>query len=269
LIGAETQVEGLDDLMLDLEDRLRHRRWLSTQEKYAIFQAGIALSSLEKRSWEGVRMIGDRSRSLKVTGDYRFTPDLADFDKGITIASGTDGVLYASAVVSGYTRTPPPEESDEISIERRLYTLKGEPVTTRTFHVGDLRLVHLEIRSETFIPDALAVDLLPAGFEIENQNLKHAVSLEDFKIGDEDLWRLRERADPLHEEFRDDRYAAAVRLSEHGATHLFYLVRAVTPGTFSVPPPLVESMYRPELRGIGETPEPIEILNRKRDETKD
>ncbi len=32
---------------------------------------------------------------------------------------------------------------------------------------------------------------------------------------------------------------------------MFYLVRAVTPGTYSVPPPLVEDMYRPQLRGVG------------------
>ncbi len=266
LVGADVTVEGLDDLMLDLEDRLRARRWMSTQEKYALFRAGVALSAMEKKSWEGVRMIGDGSRSLKVTGDYRFTPDVADFNKGITIASGTEGILYASAVASGYTVTPPPPESETVSIRRQLYSLKGEPLTTRTFHVGDLLVVHLEIRSEQFIPDALVADLLPAGFEIENQNLKHAVRLDDFKIGDEDLWRLKERVDLLHEEFRDDRYAAAIRLSEHGATHLFYLVRAVTPGTFSVPPPLVESMYRPEIRGIGETPAPIQILNRKREQ---
>jgi uncharacterized protein YfaS (alpha-2-macroglobulin family) len=33
--------------------------------------------------------------------------------------------------------------------------------------------------------------------------------------------------------------------------HVFYLVRAVTPGTYVVPAPLVEDMYRPAIRGIG------------------
>jgi uncharacterized protein YfaS (alpha-2-macroglobulin family) len=32
---------------------------------------------------------------------------------------------------------------------------------------------------------------------------------------------------------------------------VFYLVRAVTPGSYTVPPPLVEDMYRPAIRGIG------------------
>lgn len=261
LVNSGIAVSGLDDLMLDLEDQLRTRRWLSTQEKYAIFRAGIVLSSMEKKNWEGTQIIGDQSQPLNVTGDYSFFPEIDDFQKGVTIASKTDGVLYATASVSGYTKTSPPEENDVISIKRRLYTLEGEPVATRTFHVGDLLVVHLTIRSKQWIPDALAADLLPAGFEIENQNLKHAVNLDKFKIDGKDIWRLREQADLIHEEFRDDRYAAALRLSEHGATHLFYLVRAVTPGTFSVPPPLVESMYKPEIRGVGQTPEPIEILN--------
>ena len=34
---------------------------------------------------------------------------------------------------------------------------------------------------------------------------------------------------------------------------MFYLVRAVSPGTYIVPPTLVEDMYRPEVRGIGRT----------------
>ena len=54
-----------------------------------------------------------------------------------------------------------------------------------------------------------------------------------------------------HEEFRDDRYVAAVKLSRGSTAKVFYLVRAVTPGTYTVPPSLVEDMYRPQLRGVG------------------
>jgi alpha-2-macroglobulin len=38
-------------------------------------------------------------------------------------------------------------------------------------------------------------------------------------------------------------------------------VRAVTPGTYTVPPPLVEDMYRPAVRGIGNvTPAKITVV---------
>ena len=63
-----------------------------------------------------------------------------------------------------------------------------------------------------------------------------------------------------HEEYRDDRYLAALKL-EGGEAKLFYLVRAVTPGTYVVPPPQLEDMYRPELRAIGKvSPESIRVV---------
>ena len=46
-----------------------------------------------------------------------------------------------------------------------------------------------------------------------------------------------------------DEDAFAVGLTCGGEITL--LVRAVTPGTYVVPPPQVEDMYRPELRGVG------------------
>ena len=45
-------------------------------------------------------------------------------------------------------------------------------------------------------------------------------------------------AEVKHEEFRDDRYVAALRLGRGASgAKVFYLVRAVTPGTYTVPPP--------------------------------
>ena len=40
------------------------------------------------------------------------------------------------------------------------------------------------------------------------------------------------------------------------------LVRAVTPGTYRVPPPQVESMYRPNWQAVGETPGEMVIKGR-------
>lgn len=101
------------------------------------------------------------------------------------------------------------------------------------------------------MPDALLTDLLPAGLEIENFNLGDAKQWADVVV---DGLNVNDRGDAAtlrHEEFRDDRYVAAVKLSRGSTAKVFYLVRAVTPGTYTVPPPLVEDMYRPDLRGVG------------------
>ena len=92
--------------------------------------------------------------------------------------------------------------------------------------------------------------------------LFRSLEIENFNLGDAKQWagvvvdgiEISERssaADVKHEEFRDDRYVAALKLDDGRTARVFYLVRAVTPGTYTVPPSLVEDMYRPELRGVG------------------
>ena len=70
------------------------------------------------------------------------------------------------------------------------------------------------------------------------------------------------RADLIkHSEYRDDRFVAAVSLQRWRSTDLFYLVRVVSPGTYTVPPPYLEDMYRPEIRAIGISGKPLHIVN--------
>ena len=57
----------------------------------------------------------------------------------------------------------------------------------------------------------------------------------------------------MHQEFRDDRYVAAVDIRPRQTSDVFYLVRAVTPGEYIVPPSQLEDMYKPERRAIGES----------------
>ncbi len=254
--------EGFDKLMLDLEDALHERQWLSTQEKYAIFKAGLGLEGRAGKEWKGRMTIAGKESVLEKKGAYIASLSVKDLVRGISFVSESPGFLYASAIVSGYTKTPPPKDDSHISIERELYDSEGKFIQRNEFKVGELLVAHLRISSKERIPDALVVDLLPAGFELENQNLMHSVKLNDIQMEGNSIWRLKEQTDMVHEEYRDDRYVAVVKLNEHSPTHLFYLIRVVSPGTFTVPPPFVESMYRPEIRGIGETPGPVTVLNK-------
>ncbi len=255
-------VDGFDTLLRDLGDAVRSRKWLSTQEKYAIFRAGIALNRQTGESWQARLTVDGEDRQIDHQGDFLVSLNAGEIAGGVTVAPAAERRLYVSSVVNGYTQEPPPPQSEQIDISRELYDTQGNRVERNIFQVGELLLVHLTISAKQQIPDGLVVDMLPAGFEAENQNLKHTASMADLALEGEPVWRLKEQASILHEEYRDDRYVAAVRLYDHQLTHLFYLVRVVTPGTFSVPPPFVESMYRPEIRGIGETPAPMQVENR-------
>ena len=69
----------------------------------------------------------------------------------------------------------------------------------------------------------------------------------------------RQQADIQHIEFRDDRFVAAVAINEGQPVTLVYLARAVTPGTYQVPQPQVESMYVPQWRATGAASGPLTV----------
>ncbi len=116
---------------------------------------------------------------------------------------------------------------------------------------GQVLVAALRIEAREAMPDAVLVDLLPAGLEIENLNLTDPAQWADVTIEGITITDRGNASEIVHEEYRDDRYVAAIKLYAGQQAQLFYLVRAVTPGTYVVPPPQVEDMYRPELRGVG------------------
>lgn len=94
-------------------------------------------------------------------------------------------------------------------------------------------LVWLEVKASQNVPDALVVDLLPAGLELENQNTaSSSASLQDSGSEVQNLLSQMQQADIQHMEFRDDRFVAAVPVNEGQPVTLVYLARAVTPGTY-------------------------------------
>jgi len=121
--------------------------------------------------------------------------------------------------------------------------------------------VSLKVSASHRHPDLLLVDLLPAGLEIENQNLEHSIKLDNFEVNGTSLSQWQSSTYIVHEEFRDDRYVAAIDLDYGGTARVFYLVRAVTPGQYRVPAPLVEDMYRPQYHGTGETLDSLSIVD--------
>jgi uncharacterized protein YfaS (alpha-2-macroglobulin family) len=89
--------------------------------------------------------------------------------------------------------------------------------------------------------NVVITDILPAGLEIENSNLATAEVVP---------WiSRRECVSARHVELRDDRVLAFVG-SISASNSFFYSVRAVTPGTFVLPPASAACMYDPAVRSV-------------------
>jgi hypothetical protein len=125
---------------------------------------------------------------------------------------------------------------------------------------GDRIIVALEVQSKKQrLPHALVVDMLPAGFELEDPNVSGSFLIDDIKVDGKPIAQWHKDCDTAHTEYRDDRFISALNLGYNDTCRIFYAVRVVSPGVFKLPPPLVEDMYRPYIRGVGKTVERISV----------
>ena len=236
-------------------DERRKARWfyLSTQEQVAIARLGKSLlGDAQAKTLGGTWSADGASETVRDLRLFARTFDMATLAKGVSFAPQGQPPLYASLEIAGVPRTAPAEDKSKIGVTRRYYATDGSEWKGGTLKEGEALIVGLRITADTEVPDALLTDLLPAGLEIENFNLSDAKQWADVVVDGITLTERGDAAEVKHEEFRDDRYVAALRLGRGGSgAKVFYLVRAVTPGTYTVPPPLVEDMYRPQLRGVG------------------
>ncbi|HLM53345.1 MAG TPA: alpha-2-macroglobulin [Pseudoxanthomonas sp.] len=244
-------------------DTRRNSGWLylSTQEQVALARLGKALMAEHNKLVSGAWSVGGDSEPVAATRIFGRVFDYRTLARGVRFAPGGEPPMFASLEVAGIPRTAPAPDDRRIGIERTYYTTDGEQWRGGSLKEGEALIVRVSITPDVSIPDALFTDLLPAGLEIENFNLGDAKQWADVVVDGIAISDRSGSADVKHEEYRDDRYVAALDLSRGSTAKVFYLVRAVTPGTYTVPPPLVEDMYRPDIRGIGRsTPASITVV---------
>jgi hypothetical protein len=257
LLKHKVNIPDQAALISGLADSLHNKDYLSTQEQLFTFLAGLKVQEKAKEGWKASLKIGTGlPLDLAGTGMQNRLLSVDDLQKGVQVTSTGKGKMYIALNVDGYPDVSPAVNTDPIDVQREWYNMKGKKVQLQDIKVGDLLLTHLLVSSSSTIHDALVVDLVPAAFEIENTNLSDIESLGTLQLDgmDKPVSELLSGSNIRYQEFRDDRYIAALPLEAKAKNHLFYLVRVVSPGTFTIPPPYAEDMYRPELNGVGVAP---------------
>jgi len=213
------------------------RRYTSTQENAWLLMAANGLlgsAATAKVSIDGEAVMGNLLR--------RFSA--ARLEQGAAELVNEGGQpLELVLTVSGVPEKAAPAGGEGFEIRRSYYTLDGAPADPALVNQNQRLVVTLEVTEAGELPShLLVVDMLPAGFEIANPALVDSADLAALS------W-LPEKVEAARLEFRDDRFVAALERSGNEARGftLAYMVRAVTPGRFALPPALVEDMYRPHL----------------------
>lgn len=221
-------------------DHYQRQSYLSTQEQRWLLSAAAAILALDEPFTFAVdgNVLPDFQGALRrsFSGKEAKTFTLENLDKN---------PLWLETSRSGYPKTQPKLPADGFAaLEKQYFHPNGQVADLRQVKVGDLLVVLLSGSvTEKRQYQALLADLLPAGVRIENGNLGGS-SVETF------AWLGELSSDFIQMELRDDRFVLA--FNPHGdyqkTFRYAYLVRALTPGQYVVPPAVIEDMYQAQFR---------------------
>ncbi len=220
-------------------------------------EAARALSnytSTQEQAWMvlAARALGkDTTATLDVAGQPRqgsYYRRIRAEDLATTpfrVANTGDVEVRAVMSVSGAPIVPEPAADRGFKIERQYRTLTGEAADPSKAKQNQRFVVLLKMTEPApQFARVIVADYLPAGFEIDNPRL---VSSGDTGT----LSWIEDAAEPVHTEFRDDRFTAAFdrKSGDPAVFTVAYVVRAVSPGRYVLPQAYVEDMYRPDRFG--------------------
>jgi uncharacterized protein YfaS (alpha-2-macroglobulin family) len=240
-LGIEAKMPTAEILRVakTVEDARTKTEQTSTQENAFMILAAEAMADKSQTialSVDGVREQG---------AFFRRWTAAALGAKSVTIANSGDAPISVVVTTSGNPLSPEPPAERGYRIERAYYTLDGKPLAPGAIKQNSRFVVALNVtENEAAFAHLLLVDRLPAGLEIDNPDL--------FEGGATDaLDFLKKTVEPVHTEYRDDRFVAAFARDGHDKANfsVAYIVRAVTPGHYVSPPATIEDMYRPDRFG--------------------
>jgi len=221
--------------------------WWTTQETAFTFLALGRFAGRQARrpAWSGTLYAGD----TKIGSFTSKTAVFRDVPGSGAIRIKMDGAYESgSAYYSVSTRGAPTDEAFKpaqsgIEIEREYLNRTGSPLDLASVTQGDLIVARTRVRSLSGrIENVVVQNLLPSGLEVENPRLKSSETLPFVSdAGD---------GGPEFLDYRDDRVLTVVTLDSEWITS-YALLRAVTPGSFRLPPIQAEAMYDPTLRATG------------------
>lgn len=234
-----------EQLKREYSDRY-HSYYYSTQEQA---WALLALGKLSKKAAES-----DVRAEIKAGGTSLGTfsgPDLVlkqgVVGKNISITpSGTGNLYYFWQAEGLSTSNEVKEEDNFLQVRKSFLDRFGRPVSGNTFQQNDLVVVKINLVTTdgSTVENVVVTDMLPAGFEIENPRISSFPEM---------TWASN-AATPDYQDIRDDRINLFTTATGRGQT-FYYVVRAVSKGTFRLGPVSADAMYNGEYHsqnGVGE-----------------
>jgi len=232
----------MDPIVDEMRKRMKDGHFGSTQEDAWTF---LALSQALKRyaaerplraDWR----LGQGPAQSLAAESTLLGDEQGLFGKTVTVTNRGDGPLAYTLLAEGTRLAAPTQEDSQGMSLRRVYRdEQGKEINLGSVTQGQLVVVTVEVACKRPVENLVVVDLLPAGFEVDNPRLQS-----QGRLG----FDPPNHINAAYTDIRDDRILLFTQDAQDDLS-FSYSVRAVSPGTFQVPALLAEAMYDPEIHG--------------------
>lgn len=214
---------------------LANQTYLNTQENvWGILALGKIARTANATT--ATATVWSGGKALMTSNGNTVHTSLKDYiNKPVQVQVKGTGNYYYFWEASGITADGSYKEEDSyLQVRRTYYDRNGQPITGNTFKQNELIVVKLTLTAQYNIPveNVVVTDMLPAGFEIENTRLTDMPQMK---------W-IKEQETPDYLDYRDDRLNLFTTANGK-AKEFYYMVRAVSPGTYQLGPVQADAMY--------------------------
>jgi uncharacterized protein YfaS (alpha-2-macroglobulin family) len=238
MLEADPNNPQIGRLSQQLSQMIKDARWMNTQERSFTFLAFGKLARQSKTNDLKVIVKAGGKEVGTFTGTDLAIEDASLATSKVTLSgSGTRRVFYfwseQGLTADGSIKL----EDNYLRVRKTFFDRWGRQIDLSHVKQNDLVVVKIALVSTTgtYVENVAITDILPAGFEIENDRLRATNSM---------TW-ISEQSTPQHEDIRDDRillYTDATAKEKY----FYYTVRAVSTGVFKMGPVMADAMYREE-----------------------
>jgi alpha-2-macroglobulin len=244
LLAVDPDRPEVARLARQLADEGRAGQWRSTQETaLAVMALGHYLrQSQADVSFETAQLLVDHQvvASAKAGESLVWNApqdrDLAAVPVEVQVTGKAGAKGFVGWLQTGVPLEPPADADHGVKVRRRYLDEKGGSLDGKELESGQLVQVELTIEGGA-LQHVVIEDLVPAGLEVENPRLNSAANGKQKPETPSTGAFVDSRL-----EVRDDRIVVMGDFAG-GSGKYVYLARAVTPGTFVVPPVRAECMY--------------------------
>ena len=252
LFGADPSVDGLAGTVAESLRGMSSRSYTTQELAWGVSGLGRWARAVSDESAAPTLSVGGQvqapsfvglgaERSWTLPDGARLTDPSLHWDGAA--ARPTWLVVSSRGVLKG---RPAPTGGNGLSVSRTWQRASGRPLLGAAGRVAPSQLgdvlyttIHLSNRTKSVVDNVALVDRVPAGWEIENPRIGGR-ALPDW-LDLDTRWRVD------HLNVRDDRVEVFGSVAPGQTVSFSYAARAVTAGSFAVPPVEAEAMYDPRL----------------------